>query len=130
MNNLRILIFKHENNLQCPSFFKLPRASSHKGGHRPGTTVPIPGRLIRPRWAKHSRQFSELNRLLPFFVARHCTCHHLTQSAVLALIHHGTGSMSFYGDVAGTGLEGWLNSQRSRSTYFAHLWCTYRNLYV
>ena len=58
--------------------------------------------------------------MLTFYVSRHCTYHHLlktTKPAVLASLHRGTGSMSFYGHAAGTAVEGWLNSQRTRTTY-------------
>ena len=38
-------------------------------------------RLLRPRWANHSRHSLDLNLLLPFFVSRHCAwllaMHHL-----------------------------------------------------
>ena len=32
------------------------------------------------------------------------------QPAGLASLHRGTGSMSFYGNAAGTAVEGWFNS--------------------
>ena len=78
-----------------------------------------PYRLIRARWAKHSRHSLELNLLLPFFVSRHCTYryHHLlTQPDRFALPNRSTGSMSLYGNAAGTAVESWLNSQRSHTT--------------
>ena len=75
---------------------------------RPIPIGSIVHRLIRPSWAKHSRHSPELNLLLPIFVSRHCTCHHLTQPAGLTSLHLGAGSMSFYDNAAGTLAEGWL----------------------
>ena len=45
----------------------------------------------------------------------YCSCHHLTQPAGLASLHRGTGSMFFYNNADGPAVEGWFNSQRSRT---------------
>ena len=49
-------------------------------------------RLIRPRWAKHSRPSLELNLLLPLFVLS--ALYHLTQPTGLTSLNLVTGSMS------------------------------------
>ena len=70
------------------------------------------GLTDRPGWAKQIRHSLELNLLLPFFDSRHCTCHHLTQSAGLASLHQSKGSISFFVNAAGTAMKGWFNSQK------------------
>ena len=66
----------------------------------------------------YSRQSLELNLLLPFFcLSALSTCHHLTCSP--HAWHRFTAvqaACSLNGNAAGTVVEGWFNSQRSRTT--------------
>ena len=60
---------------------------------------------------KARRHYLQSNLLQPFLGSQHYTCHHLTQPAGLASFNRSTGSMSLYGQAAGTTVEGGFNCE-------------------